>query len=72
MSEDYLRCYKAGFFLKLTRCRNLEDATADALLYVDCAFRNRLALAGKISIGAYLTSHRNDLLDYMRNCRGTS
>ncbi len=48
-----------------------EDAAADALrrLYVDHAYRDRLALAGKTSIEAYLAGHRNDLLDYMRSWR---
>lgn len=46
-----------------------EDAAAAALrrLYVDPDFRNRLALAGKNSIEAYLERHRNDLVDYLRS-----
>jgi glycosyltransferase involved in cell wall biosynthesis len=48
-----------------------EDAAADALrrLYADPTYRNRLALAGKTSMEAYLERHRNDLLDYMRSWR---
>lgn len=51
-----------------------EDATGDALrrLRVDRAYRNRLALAGKTSIEAYLGRHRQALLEYMRNWRGDS
>jgi hypothetical protein len=49
-----------------------EDAAADALrrLYVDRAYRDSLALAGKISMEAHLQRRRNDLLDYMRSWRG--
>ena len=45
-----------------------EDATAAALqrLYADPGFRDRLALAGKASIEAYLARHRNELIGYMR------
>ena len=48
-----------------------ENAAAAALrrLYIDPEFRNRLALAGKNSIEAYLARHRNDLVDYMRSWR---
>ena len=51
-----------------------EDAAADALrrLYVDHAYRDRLALAGKTSMEAYLERHRNDLFDYMRSWRATA
>ncbi len=51
-----------------------EDAAADALrrLCVDHAYRNRLALAGKASVEAYLGRHRRDLLDYMRNWQDPS
>ena len=51
-----------------------EDAAAAALrrLHVDHNFRDRLALAGKTSIEAYLGRHRRDLLDYMRNWRDDS
>ena len=48
-----------------------QDATADALrrLYVDPVYRDRLALAGKTTMEAYLERHRNDLLGYMRSWR---
>ena len=48
-----------------------EDAASAALrrLYRDPDFRNRLALAGKNSIEAYLARHKNDLMAYMRTWR---
>ena len=45
-----------------------EDAAAAAMqrLYADRDLRNRLALAGKHSIEAYLKQHRDELVGYMR------
>lgn len=51
-----------------------ESAASAALrrLYADPAFRNRLALAGKNSIEAYLARHKKDLVGHMRTWHGSA
>jgi glycosyltransferase involved in cell wall biosynthesis len=46
-----------------------EDAASAALrrLYTDPGLRDRLAVAGKESVEAYLARHRKDLVEYMRS-----